>query len=176
VSVLTQSGNAGTVVSTAKWDADGCSLIFATFTITCTATGSTQPVQPSGSQMALQPVVSAAEQGKIVGARNSSVTILPALKPVSSAQSSPQAGTASAGSTPDSAITGGGVYRTSGHDKRFVGGARTQLASENSIPSAVSPTATGSLTSWWVLLTLCVVAAFLVALTYVACRHGSQRS
>jgi hypothetical protein len=171
VSVLTQSGNAGTVVSTAEWDADGCSLIFATFTITCATSNSTQPVVPTGSQNAAQPVVSAAEQGKIVGPHGSSAAIAPALAPGSSAQSPPSAGLLPAGNATASETSGVGGNRASGHDIKVVGGARTRLASENSIRSAVSPATSGSLTSWWLLLTLCLLLAFLVALTYVACRH-----
>ena len=172
VSVLTQSGSAGTVVSTAKWDADGCSLIFATFTITCTPqTGdhtSAKQVVPSGSQNAAQPVVSPAGQGKIAVAAG----VAPTSAPRTTASSTPTVGSAPAASASTSGTTGGGGYRTSGHDEKVVGGARTRLASDNTIRSVVSPATSGSLTSWWAVLTLCLLAGFLVALTYVACRHG----
>ena len=175
VSVLTQSGNAGSVISTAKWDADGCSLIFATFTITCTpptaGQSSTEPVVPSGSQNAAQPVVSPA-QGKIAVARGSAATVAPTSTPRTTASSTPTAGLAPAVRASTGGTTGGGGNRTSGHDVKVVGGARTRLASDNSIRSVVSPAASGSLTTWWAVLTLCVLAGFLLALTYVACRHG----
>lgn len=66
VSVLTQSGISGTVTSTASWDANGCELLFATFTIECSSNAHPEPVGGTGAQTAPKPVVSAAEQGAVI--------------------------------------------------------------------------------------------------------------
>ncbi|HEV7193686.1 MAG TPA: hypothetical protein VGN35_10815 [Jatrophihabitantaceae bacterium] len=168
VSVLTQSGNAGPVVSTAEWNADGCTLIFATFTMQCTANALPEPVAGSGSQMAPNPVVSPAP-GAIVLQRGTETT--PVSAPGAAGQSREGVST-----TSGSRAVGSAAGQAPGHGTDGYGGARTRLVSDDVARPAVSPAAFGSLTSWWGLLTLCLLATFLVALIFIACRYGRPRN
>jgi hypothetical protein len=175
VSVITQSGNAGFVVSTARWDAGGCTLVFATFTVDCSQSLPREPVSASGTQIAPDPVVSAPEQAAIIVRSSPPTTIAPALGPVLNAGSAapPVHTVHNAGAAPGIQAAGEPVQ---GQGTNVSGGARTQLVSNDRTHPAVSNAVFGSLTSWWVLLTLCMFAMLLVALLVIACRYGRPRS
>jgi hypothetical protein len=183
VTVMTQSGNAGQVISAALWNADGCTLVFATFTMTCAdqpSSGSTQaalgaPQKPgptTSSQNASDPVVSGAEQGAGVVRRAAQPSLAPAL--ASGPPSSSSAAVAAVQPTGGAPRSGAGATEGStGHDTGVIGGVTTRLVSSNEVARpAVSQPIFGPLMTWWALLTLCVIATFLVALTFVACRYG----
>jgi hypothetical protein len=172
VSVLTQSGDAGPVVSNARWNADGCTLIFATFTMVCSANASTEPVSSSGSQKASDPVVSTPDPGVVVLQRGTAMTNAPEstlVTPAGPALETPSTTSGSRAVAPAAGQASG--QGTDGH-----GGARTRLVSNDVARSAVSPAAFSPLSSWWGLLTLCVFASFLVALILIACRYGRPRN
>ena len=171
VSVLTQSGDAGPVTSEAKWNADGCTLIFATFTMQCSANVAPNPVQGPGSQTGPNQIVSGPEPGVVVLQRGTKATSTPVSTPVSGAGADGTNGTASGRGTASPAAAYAPGQGTDGH-----GGARTQLVSDDFASPSVSPVAFNSLSSWWGLLSLCVFATFLVALILIACRYGRPRN
>jgi hypothetical protein len=172
VSVLTHSGNAGPVISTAKWDADGCTLIFATFTMQCSATAAPEPVGGSGSQKAPDPVVSAPEPGAVMIERGTKTASAPASAPVAPAGQPISAPSTKSGSR----TVGTGTGQSSGQGTDGNGGARTRLVSNEVASPGVSTPAFSPLTSWWGLLTLCMFATLLVALVFIACRYGRPRN
>ena len=170
VSVVTQSGDAGPVTSTAEWNADGCTLIFATFTMQCSANAVPQALAGSGSQNPSDPVVSATEPGVVVLQRGTEATSAPVSAPVNAGQFREMPSNPSGRRN-----VGPATGLAPGHGTDGVGGARTRLVS-NDIPGpAVSPAVFAPLTSWWGLLSLCVFALFLVALILIACRYGRPR-
>ena len=169
VSVLTQSGDAGAVVSTATWDANGCTLIFATFTMQCARSARPEPVFSSGTQIVRNPVVSTPKLGVIVVRTGSSTA--PTTAPASVSN-----GGSASGTGPGSAAFETGMHPVTGTVPNVLGGARTRLVSDDVGRSVVSTRTFGPLYSWWAVLALCVVAMLLVALIFIACRYGRPQS
>ena len=169
VSVLTQSGDAGPVVSTATWDANGCTLIFATFTMQCARIARPEPVFSSGTQIVRNPVLSTPKLGVIVVRTGSSTA--PTTAPASVSN-----GGSASGTGPGSAAFETGMHPVTGTVPNVQGGARTRLVSDYVGRSVVSTRTFGSLYSWWAVIVICVVAMLLVALIFIACRYRRPQS
>ncbi|MDP9117194.1 MAG: hypothetical protein M3O28_08070 [Actinomycetota bacterium] len=166
VSVLTQTGLSGPVASIATWNVDGCMLIFATFSLQCSPAAVQHPFLGSGPQIRRNPVVSPSERNSIFGERSPSQL---GFARVSGASAGSTVGRTSA-----NGVRGAASEPRAGHGSNGQGGARNQLVGDHVGPLASNP-GLRSLTSWWAMLTLCVIVCLSVALIFAACRYKTPR-